>query len=61
MADAHEEKGTSVVPWIHELLLKIHQELFEGREGAHPAHWEYRLDVGKAPRICLQRTEAQNG
>ncbi len=61
MADAHEEKGTTILPWIHELLPKIHQELFEGRKGAHPAYRDHRLDMGKTPGRRLQGAEAPNG
>ncbi len=61
MADAHKEKGTSIVPRIHELLLKVHQELFKGREGAHPAHWTHCLDMGETPRRRFQGIEMLYG
>ncbi len=49
MADTVEEEGVTIVPRIHQLLPKVHQELFQGRKGAHSAltrlaEWKWGAD-----------------
>ncbi len=46
MAYADEEAGITVIPWLHELLPEVHQELLEGRKGAHRPYRTRALEVG---------------
>ncbi len=51
MAYTCEEAGTSIVPRLHELLPKVHQELFEGGKaltaltGLAPWKWGTEQDA----------------
>ncbi len=61
MADTHEEKGASVIPWIHELLLKFIKNYSKVVKALTQLTGNTAWTWGKPPRICLQRTEVQNG
>ncbi len=46
MAYADEEARTTIIPWLHELLPKVHQKLLEGHKGTHRPYWTRTVEVG---------------
>ncbi len=61
MADTDKEAGTTIVPRLHEFLPKVHQELLEGRKGAHRAHRTRPLEVGLGARQGVCRAQTTHG
>ncbi len=61
MAYADEEAGTAIIPWLHESLPKVHQELLGGRKGAHRPYWTRALEVDARARRSFHRTQTMNG
>ncbi len=64
MAYADEEARTTIVPWLHKFLPKVHQELFEGRKSAHRPLPDLRPGSGRGEQdkafVELKRRMAED-